>query len=107
MADDCTLLEETVKMLQDNEKTVDDVEWCMYRSEIGDSFCFSWEEFERLSNFYYDNGFGGVEIIESLKIVGLDFWLERIEYDGSEGWEFKCFPHKPEKSNFPGFLKTR
>ena len=29
------------------------------------------------------------------KIVGDNWWLERDEYDGAEGWEFKVMPIKP------------
>lgn len=45
----------------------------------------------------YDDGFGGQEIAEDLKVVGEDWWLERHEYDGSEWWEFKAMPQRPKE----------
>ena len=31
-------------------------------------------------------------------VVGNNWWLERHEYDGSEWWEYKQFPVKPEET---------
>jgi hypothetical protein len=92
MGDYSNLLQETLDVLQENGKTEKDILWC--QNEEG---WFTWEEFKKAADFVYDSGFGFVEIKETLKIVGKDFWLERHEYDGSEWWEFKCQPTKPEK----------
>jgi len=81
------LLEETLKVLECNGKTSGDVVW------VGDKYKkTTWENFKILSNFNYDNGYGGNEIEGSLLIVGDTWWLEREEYDGSEWWEFKEHP---------------
>lgn len=99
-------LEETLKILTANKKTTEDVEYVMVRS--GGSWddksvrqFFSWEDFERVADFEYDSGSGGAEIHQSLKVVGDNWWLERGEYDGSEWWEFKTMPIKPEISIIP------
>jgi len=84
------LLKETIRTLEENSKSEKDVLW------VGtDEWFTSWGKFKELSDFEYDDGFGGEQINLKLKIVGEDFWLERHEYDGSEWWEFKSLPQKP------------
>ena len=78
-----TFWEETIDALKDNGKTFDDVEWIG-----GDEFEISKENFKRISNFTYDDGYGSQEVAEDIKLVGKDFMLIRWEYDGSEGWEY-------------------
>ena len=89
------LLDETINILSENGKTKNDIKW------IGNSIKFiNWDDFKLIANRKYDDGFGWAEISEELLIVGDDFWLERNEYDGSEWWEFKTIPTKPDiKSN--------
>lgn len=88
------LLEETLRALESRNLSKKDVEW------VGtESVHFSWDKFEAIAkdtNYY--SGFGGQEIAKDLLVVGKDFWLERHEYDGSEWWEFKSMPKKPEKN---------
>ena len=84
------LLEETIKRLQDNSVTEADVLW------VGNNEVFTtWDNFVNIANVDYDNGYGRQEIATDLVIVGKDWWLERHEYDGSEWWEFKQSPIKP------------
>ena len=78
-----TFWEETIDALKDIGKTFDDVEWIG-----GDDFEISKENFERISNFIYDDGYGEQEVAEDIKLVGKDFMLIRWEYDGSEGWQY-------------------
>ena len=93
------LLKETIKILEENNKTVKDVLW------IGTSESkINWSEFEILGDFNYDSGFGGAIINSDLIVRGKGFWLERHEYDGSEWWEFKTLP-KTSKRN--GELKLK
>lgn len=75
--------EETIDALKDNEKTYDDVEWIG-----GNEFEISKENFKRISNFIYDDGYGSQEVAEDIKLVGKDFIMIRWEYDGSEGWQY-------------------
>ena len=83
------LLKETIEKLKDNNKDPKDVLW------VGnDEYRCTWEEFSLLANRTYDCGYGGQEVARDIKIVGLGFWLERHEYDGSEWWEFKEVPKK-------------
>lgn len=84
------LLNETIEKLKEHEKTPDDVLW------VGNHTTYTtWEDYERVANIDYDDGFGGNEIADSLLVVGKDFWLERGEYDGSEWWNYKEYPIKP------------
>lgn len=78
-----TFWEETVNALKDVGKTFDDVEWIG-----GDDFEISKENFKRISNFIYDDGYGSQEVAADIKLVGKDFMLIRWEYDGSEGWQY-------------------
>ena len=81
------LLQETTKKLMAYHKTWNDVLWIG-----GSEFTISIEDFKRLANREYDNGFGCVEINDNLVLVGDTFWLERHTYDGSEWWEYKEIP---------------
>ncbi len=86
-----TLLEETIEFLKTYGKTPEDVLWC------GDEHhWFPWEVFEVYADFEYDSGFGGQEVAPDILVVGDGWWMERGEYDGSEWWEFKTLPKKPE-----------
>lgn len=78
------LLEETIEILNENNRSESDVLW------VGcPKFKTTWENFKRVANVEYDNGYGGAEVADDLIVMGIDFWLERHEYDGSEWWEFK------------------
>lgn len=62
-------------------------------------YALTWGQFcERFDKEEYDNGFGRVEIASDLVVVGTNWWFERIEYDGAEGWSFK---KKPEIKKDP------
>lgn len=91
------LLEETLKVLADNGKTPDDVEW------VGSvSFgWFSWDDFAGLANKTYNSGFGGQEVASDLVVAGKNWWLERHDYDGSEWWEYKEQPQRPNEHRIP------
>jgi hypothetical protein len=86
----CNLLEETISKIEHNGCSVKDVQW------VGNEYrCISWEEFVKIANIVYDEGFGGTRIAYDLMVVGKDWWLERHEYDGNEWWEYKKMPIKP------------
>ena len=83
------LKEETEKTLKLYGKTFADIEWIgndtgTIRIELG--------VFLNIANKDYDAGFGSNEVNHHLVIVGKDWWMERWEYDGSEGWHFKSKP---------------
>ena len=80
-------LKDTLNKMEENGVSPDDV---LY---VFNSFGYcSWEEFEKLANFDYNNGYGLVAIDLNLIVRGSDWWLERAEYDGSEWWEYKTLP---------------
>lgn len=84
------LLQETTEKLMTHNKTWNDVLWIG-----GSDFTISIEDFKRVANREYYNGYGAPEVAQDLKIVGKDWWLERSEYDGSEWWDYMTLPIKP------------
>lgn len=90
------LLDETEKILKENNKDWEDVEWI--GNKEGDTIV-SVDEFVKLADKEYDNDFGEPEVLQSLVVVGDNWWLERWDYDGSEGWTFKTKPVKKGKLN--------
>ncbi len=92
------LLQETLAVLEDNHKNPSDILWV--GKDDGD-YAMSWEDFTKIADIEYDDGYGGAEIEERLVIVGDNWWLERHEYDGSEEWRFKSLPIKsPNPKSF-------
>ena len=83
------LLEETKEKLAVCHKTPKDVLWV---GSSDGSEAITWEEFEKMADFDYDDGYGAAEIRMDLVVVGKDWWLERYEYDGSEWWVYKEQP---------------
>ena len=103
MEDDVrNLRDETVALLDKRGKTTGDVRWV---GNHDGTLALSWVEFAALANRTYDSGFGGHEVALALVVVGDDWWLERWEYDGSEGWTYQTLPQRqpdaqPFKSPF-------
>lgn len=104
------LLQETMHALGVYKKTPSDVLWVGIKNlpAIGKNLIdllfgydevqemsWPWRDFAKIADFEYDDGYGGQEIQKGLVIVGKDWWLERHEYDGSEWWEFKTLPERP------------
>ena len=86
------LLVETIEVLNHYNLTEKDILW------VGcPDFYVGADEFLKIANTEYEEGFGFVEVAEDLLIVGKDWWLERHEHDGKEWWEFKRFPLKPKR----------
>lgn len=84
------LLQETLIILKENGKTINDIEF------VGvDGVEIPIATFIDLADNEYDNDFGGCEVNVTLIVVGVDWWLERNEYDGSEWWEYKTKPKRP------------
>lgn len=83
------LYAETVKILNDNLKGIEDVKAVIIRNRVSIDVK---EFFETAKTINYDSGYGLNEIHMGLTIVGDDWWLERCEYDGSEWWEFRTLP---------------
>lgn len=83
------LLTETKAALSDNSKRPGDVEWVGSADGL---LALDWNTFATIADFKYDDGFGSQVIAKDLVVVGNGWWLERHEYDGSEGWSFKTMP---------------
>src|SRR5690606_13822649 len=93
---------EMVAALKENGKYPNEI----LRSGSTNYGWFSWENFKELAEKTdYDNGYGWQEIAQDLVLVGDGFWIERSEYDGAEGWDFKSSPRKPDKLRIPLRLK--
>ena len=86
------LLKETVSILEDNNKSLSDIEWIGTSREYVDI-----NKFIEIADTSYDDDYGSPKVAEDLLIVGNNWWLERHEYDGSEWWEYKELPTKAEK----------
>lgn len=87
-------LQETLDLLKILGKKPEDVEFV---SDGVDSITF--EEFSKIADFKYDDGYGLQEINPNLVIVGDNWWLERAEYDGLEWWSYKTRPKKIVKNH--------
>lgn len=84
-----TLLQETIDKLTEHGKTPVDV--CWVGSKDG-KLSITWEKFTKITDLVYDSGFGGQEVATDLVVVGVSWWLDRREYDGSEWWDFHSLP---------------
>ena len=85
------LKEEILTLLKENRKSKSDVLWAGSKDGVIDLDLF-WE----LADTEYDDGYGVTDCAEDLLVVGSDFWLERHEYDGSEWFEYKTMPARPQ-----------
>lgn len=96
------LLNETIRIMKENNKAPEDVnfircKWYNWRQHCEYEHYMTWEDFLSQANREYDDGYGETEVKDDLQIVGKNWWLERHEYDGSEWWEFKSLPKRPKE----------
>ena len=79
------LLEETLEAIKGAGLFPDAVSWVGSRDG---AYGVDWDQFVSIANVEYDSGYGGQEIASDLVVVfkHQQGWLERQEYDGSEGW---------------------
>ena len=84
------LLKETKEILEQHDKTFDDI---IFVGDKSDHTKMTVKEFLEHANVEYNDGYGLEEINTDLILVGKDFWLERGTYDGSEWWEYKSMPN--------------
>lgn len=84
------LLEETLELID-----IKDINYITINSSL-----MSIEDFILIArNTVYDDGYGCQYINPTLKIIlNNDDWIERYEYDGSEGWNYFQANKKPKKS---------
>ena len=91
------LKEETLKKLSEYGLNWSDVAWISIKNKEVNK-----DVFLKLADKEYDNDYGDTRVNLYLIIMGADWWLERVEYDGSEYWTFKKIPMKPiEIENAP------
>ena len=102
MSSTSNLLKETLEHLKTHGKKSTDVRWV---GSVNYGY-FDWEYFVKIADMEYNNGFGTILVATDLKVVGDDWWLERHEYDGSEWWEYKSMPKKPESKIEPARVIT-
>ena len=86
------LYNETLEALRGLDKTFNDVKLIMIEYQDQTELINKDDFIEVSKTINYDSDYGMPEINEELKIVGEDWWLERKEYDGSEGWVYKETP---------------
>ena len=97
------LVKETIEVIKEEGYSESDIEWV--GSKDG-KYGMSWDSFkEAFKRIEYDCGYGGQEVAKDLVVVGNDWWLERQEYDGAEGWSFKKMPvARKNQSSFDKIL---
>lgn len=88
------LLTETKEALKAAGVRHKDVRWVGSRDG---AYSCSWEDFGKIANKRYDDGYGAAHVASDLVVVGDGWWLERYEYDGSEQWDYKTVPRLTEK----------
>lgn len=54
-----------------------------------------YQAFLKSIDFHYSNGYGGQEV-DGVIWLENGQWYDRGEYDGSEWWQFHCYPTIPE-----------
>lgn len=85
--------DEIIDILEDNNKTINDIVWIGTRK-----YKINKEKFlEDSKNLKYDNGYGISVINDDLIIAGNNWYLERWEYDGSEGFRFVSLLEEPQE----------
>ena len=94
-------LRETIESIGETNHSEQDV---MFVGSADGEYRVSWDKFKEISNFEYDNGYGGQEVAYDLIVYFKDgSWLERYEYDGSERWYFVGLKNFREDDDYKGF----
>ena len=84
---------EIVETLEEHNKSINDIIWIGTRK-----YKVNKEKFlEDAKKLKYDNGYGIEVINQSLIIAGNNWYLERWEYDGSEGFRFVSLLEEPQE----------
>ena len=80
-------LDETIDAIKSTNHDLKDV---MFVGSADGKYRMSIEKFVKKANFNYDDGYGGTEIATDLIVYFNDHtYMQRWEYDGSEGWEYR------------------
>lgn len=79
------LLKETIEVIEENGKTIEDV---MFIGSSDGKYRLSFDEFKEIANVNYNAGYGAPQVATDLMIYFNDnSYILRKEYDGSEWWE--------------------
>lgn len=84
------LLKETIQDIESSGHSIEDIDFIgSFSGEYGVSF----SEFQKLADREYDNGWGSENVARDLVVLFSDgSYLNRWEYDGSEGWGYVTTP---------------
>lgn len=95
-----TIIEHVLMILQDHDKTEEEILWVGlgYKCGIRDphSSVITWEEFKK--NMGDFDASEASQIPYGTVIVGKDFWVERHYEYALEYWQYREFPKKPGTS---------
>lgn len=82
------LLTETIEKMNLAQQRPEDI--IFIGSRNGEYRC-TWDEFRTLADHDYDDSYGDTEVAEDLVVRFQNGgWLERWQYDGSEGWTYRA-----------------
>lgn len=86
------IIDETTEAIKQSGHTPEDIKFI---GSVGSGHACTWDEFKKLAEAgdkHYYSGYGAQTLAHDLVIIFSDgTFLDRDEYDGSEGWAF----HKP------------
>lgn len=89
------LKQETLKVLADHDKTIDDV---AYITNVEHTHAISISSFLETADKEYDDGYGGHEVnLDLLIVLKNGDQMRRGEYDGSEWWDY----HPTQPTSIP------
>lgn len=79
-------LEETIEAIERSHHSIEDI---VHIGSRRTGHSCTWDEFTKLADRTYDDGFGGQEVARDLTITFRDNGiLFRWEYDGAEWWKY-------------------
>lgn len=92
------LLEQTKKAIGRSNHSIEDI---VYIGSRRTGHSCTWDDFCKLADKEYDDGYGSQEVAEDLTITFKDnSILLRWEYDGREWWKY-IYPIPPESQRSP------
>jgi hypothetical protein len=98
-------LQETLRCIKESGHSTEDI--VFIGSEKSGHEC-NFKEFEEMADKEYDNSYGAQEVANDLAIVFSDgSRMYRVEYDGSEWWEYRKPFVKPEVKKSINSLFTK
>lgn len=97
-------LKETLVDIEGSGHTTDDV---MFVGSMDGNYRVTFDEFTKIANIEYDNGYGAQEIAHDLIVYFTDCsYLVRHEYDGSEQWNYVPNHRFSMEDDYKSFTKV-